>query len=381
MEESKTTPDANNEQPKETAPTVDNSEQGSKTESEGAAATKQESLRQSENRQQIINTGDITKNSVDLIKNFDFLKKMGGHISVNIEVNNIAGNSYTDSTHNDGGKGNTFQDEVRFGETIENENVKPAQYNSESATINLLNYADVQEYLEEQQHNPYCSFIIALSIFGNSQFNLVSEEAQQLYHIIADESRETKNDKGDVVIIKREPFELSRKKATAYFGIEFYEGTLITFGGRIATPFVGFSHEEHSLNILRCIFSEFTALKHKITAYLTMLICSEKVTLYVAAINTLINLCDLDPEYFISKIVARLLQNKSIPSDIAVAQVLCAIATHSKNEYSADRYLNIISNIDKDVHYYIITLMMSKTLEYDRKKIRKAHSTDFVGVD
>lgn len=192
-------------------------------------------------------------------------------------------------------------------------------------------------YLKEEQQNPYCSLLIVLSIFDNCQFDLVSEEAKIFYNILVEEYREIINDKGEKAVMKRAPFEISRQEASGNFGVSFYQDMLITHGGRFLTSFIGFSSEEHSFNVLRCIYSEFVTLKDKVTAFLTKLICSEKVTLYVAAINTLKKICDINPEYFISKIVVRLIQNKSIPSDIAVAQVLCSIAEYSKNEYQADK--------------------------------------------
>lgn len=191
------------------------------------------------------------------------------------------------------------------------------------------------------------------------------------YDIIVEEYKEIVNDKGEKLVIKKEPFEISRQEASKIFGVKFYQDMLITSGGRLLTSFIRFSSEEHSLNVLRCVYSEFVTLKDRVTAFLTKLICSEKITLYVTAINTLKKLCDINPEYFISKIIVRLIQNKSIFSDIAVAQVLCSIAKNSKSEYRADKYLAFIPNIEKDIHYYIITLLMCKTLSYKRDKISK----------
>lgn len=322
----------------------------------------------SESTEKLIKEGSISKSSVELVKNVSEILETGRLTSLNITINDIKGDNYNDNaTNSSAGHDNTYNDSVCIGIA------KPVGEESETeqAVLNLSDYSAVYNYLKEQQQNPYCSLLIVLSIFDNSQFDLVSQEAKIFYDIIVEEYKEIVNEKGEKLVIKREPFEISRYEASKNFGVKFYQDMLITSGGRLLTSFIGFSSEEHSLNVLRCVYSEFVTLKDKVTAFLTKLICSEKITLYVAAINTLKRLCDINPEYFISKIVVRLIQNKSIPSDIAVAQVLCSIAENSKSEYRADKYLLFIPNIEKDIHYYIITLLMCKTLSYKRDKIGK----------
>lgn len=313
----------------------------------------------------------ISKSCVELVKNFPEVMEnveKGIHISFNTTFNDIKGDYYKDSaTNSSAGHDNSYNDSVCIGATQE----VIGESDIEQVNLDLSDYSAVYKYLKEQQQNPYCSLLIVLSIFDNSQFDLVSQEAKILYDLIAEEYEGIINDEGEKRIIKREPFEISRQEASKNFGVKFYQDMIITSGGRLLTSFIRFSSEKHSLNILRCVYTEFVTLKDKVTAFLTKLICSEKITLYIAAINTLKKLCDINPEYFISKIVVRLIQNKSIPSDIAVAQVICSIAENSKSKYCADKYLAFVPNIDKDIHYYIITLLMCKTLSYKRDKIGK----------
>ncbi len=321
-----------------------------------------------ESTEKLIKEGSISKSSVGLVKYLSEILVTGRCTSLNITINDIKGDNYNDNaTNSSAGHDNSYNDSVCVGlaQPVVEEPI------NEQAILDLSDYSAVYNYLKEQQQNPYCSLLIVLSIFNNSQFDLVSQEAKIFYDLIVEEYKEIVNDNGEKLVIKREPFEISRQEASKNFGVKFYQDILITSGGRLLTSFVGFSSEEHSLNVLRCVYSEFVTLKDKVTAFLTKLICSEKITLYVAAINTLKKLCDINPEYFISKIVVRLIQNKSIPSDIAVAQVLCSIAENSKSEYRAEKYLAFVPNIDKDIHYYIITLLMCKTLLYKRDKIGK----------
>lgn len=322
----------------------------------------------SESEEKLIKEGSISKSCVELVKNISKILENGTHTSVNITINDIKGDNYNDSaTNSSAGHDNRYNDSVYIGaaQTVIGEST------TEQVVLDLSDYNAIYNYLKEQQQNPYCALLIVLSIFDNSQFDLVSQETKIFYDLIVEEYKEIVNDKGETLVIKRKPFEISRQEASKNFGVKFYQDMLITSGGKLLTSFIGFSSEEHSLNVLRCVYSEFVTLKDKVTAFLTKLICSEKITLYVAAINTLQKLCDINPEYFISKIVIRLIQNKSIPSDIAVAQVLCSIAENSKSEYNADKYLSFVPNIDKDIHYYIITLLMCKTLSYKRNNISK----------
>lgn len=322
----------------------------------------------SESTEKLIEEGSISKSSVELVKNFSEILQTGRFTSLNITINDIKGDNYNDNaTNSSAGHDNIYNDSVCIG--LDRSAVKESI--TERAILDLSDYNAVYNYLKEQQQNPYCSLLIVLSIFDNSQFDLVSQEAQIFYDMIVEEYKEIVNDKGEKLVIKKEPFEISRQEASRNFGVKFYQDMLITSGGRLLTSFIGFSSEEHSVNVLRCVYSEFVTLKDKVTAFLTKLICSEKITLYVTAINTLKKLSDINPEYFISKIVVRLIQNKSIPSDIAVSQVLCSIAENSKSEYRADKYLAYVPNIEKDIHYYIITLLMCKTLSYKRDKIGK----------
>lgn len=318
--------------------------------------------------EKMIKEGCIPKSSVELVKNLSDVMKNGRNTSFYITINDIKGDNYNDNaTNSSAGHDNNYNDSVCIGsdQSVIGESI------TERAVLDLSDYSAVYKYLKEQQQNPYCSLLIVLSIFDNSQFDLVSQEAKIFYDIVTEEYKEIVNDKGEMLVIKREPFEISRQEASINFGVKFYQDMLITSSGRFLTSFIGFSSEEHSQNVLRCVYSEFITLKDKVTAFLMKLICSEKITLYVAAINILKKLCDINPEYFISKIVVRLIQNKSIPSDIAVAQILCSIAENSESEYRADKYLSFVPNIDKDIHYYIITLLMCNTLSYQRDKISK----------
>lgn len=322
----------------------------------------------SSSTKKLIKEEGIPRGSVELVKNLSEVLQNGRLTSLNITFNDIKGDNYNDSAINcSAGHDNRYNDSVCIG-SVQSVN---RDFITEQAILDLSDYNVIYKYLKEQQQNPYCSLLIVLSIFDNSQFDLVSQEAKIFYDIVAEEDKKIVNDRGETLVVKKEPFEISRKEASIKFGVKFYQDMLITSGGKILTSFIGFSSEEHSLNILRCVYSEFLGLKDKVTAFLIKLICSEKITLYVAAINTLKKLCNINPEYFISKVVVRLMQNKSIPSDIAVAQILCSIAENSKSEYRADKYLAFVPNIDKDIHYYIITLLMCKTLSYKRNKIGK----------
>lgn len=319
--------------------------------------------------QRLIKDGDISKSIVELVKYLPDILDKCHMFPQTLTINNISGDSYSGNAINDSaGHDNIFEQAVSFHSESKCENSVCEDPKSE---IDLSDYKAIYEYLKTQQCNPYCSLIISLSIFDNSQYDLVCEEARILYEMLVEETYIITTSEGEKTKVNRDAFDISRHEATSMFGIRFYQDTLITFGGRIETNFIGFSSREHACNILRCVFSEFLVLKDKITGFLTRLICSEKIILYAAAINVLKNLCDINPEYFISKIVVRLLKEKSIPADIAVAQVLCSIAENSKNINSADKYLNFISKVDKDIHYYIITLMMCKTLSYNRQKIGK----------
>lgn len=322
----------------------------------------------SESTDKIIKDGSVSKSSVELIKNLSEILENGRLTSLNITINDIKGDNYNDSAVNSSaGHDNTYKEAVCI-----NSDMSPVEDATiKQSILDLSDYNAIYKYLKEQQQSPYCSLLIVLSIFNNSQFDLVSDEAKIFYDMLVEDHKETINNKGETVVIQKEPFEISRQEISTNFGVKFYQDMLITPSGRFLTSFIGFSSEEHSLNVLRCVYYEFVTLKDKVTAFLTKLICSEKVTLYVAAINILKKLCDINPEYFISKIVIRLIQNKSIPSDIAVAQILCSIAENSKSKYHADKYLAFIPNADKDIHYYVIILMMCKTLSYKREKIGK----------
>jgi hypothetical protein len=310
---------------------------------------------------------NISKSSVELVKNLSDILEKGRLTSLNITINDIKGDNYNDNAVNSGMGHDNYYNSVEPLNSKNNSNI-----NKEKKTvIYLSDYAEVYKYLKDQQYSPYCSLIIALSIFNNSQFDLVCSEAKILYDLLVEDNREITDRRGRRVVVKKEAFEISRQEATSYFGIRFYQDMLITVGGRLKTSFIGFEKEEHSTNVLRCVYSEFVTLKDKVTAYLTKLICSEKVTLYVAAINTLKKLCDINPEYFISNIVNRIIKNKSIPSDIAVSQIICSIARNSNNEQRAEKYLSAVPNVDKDIHYYIITLMMCQPLSYTRDKVAK----------
>lgn len=323
---------------------------------------------ESESTSNLIKDDNVSKSILELVKNIYGFLENGRLISSNITFNTINGDNYNDSAINNGaGHDNIFNEKVCLGSN--QSTTKEAI--AEKAILDLSDYNSIYTYLKRQQQNPYCALLIVLAILDNSQFDLVSHEAKILYDMLEEERKEIINDKGETIVIEKESFEISRQEAKANFGVRFYQDMLITSSGRFLTSFIGFASEEHSLNVLRCIYLEFVTLKDKVTAFLTKLICSEKLTLYIAAINTLKKICDINPEYFLSKIVVRLVKNKSIPSDIAIAQILCKIASNSKSEYSADKYLAFIPNNNKDIHYYIITLMMCKTLAYKRDKIGK----------
>lgn len=312
---------------------------------------------------------NISRSNVELLKFFDEVLNIFRNIPLGTTINNF-GDIYNDNaTNNGGGHGNLYNDQVTIGNNLSEDKNKVTEKNKKRAQVNLDDYNSVYMFLKEHQQSPYCSLLIVLSIFDKSQYNLVVDETKIFYEMLVEESRASTDNDGKTIVLKREPFEISRHDASVYFSVKFYQDIIITRGSKFLTDFIGFSSDEHSINVLKCVFSEFITLKDKVTAFLTKLICSEKIVLYVTAINTLKKICNINPEYFISKIVIRLTQNKSIPSDIAIAQILCSIAEHSKNQNRADKYLSLVPNIDKDIHYYVITLMMCKPLLYKREKI------------
>ena len=319
---------------------------------------------------QLLDDRTFTKNNAELLKCIEPILASYKNTAPNITINNISGDSVSGSAQKfDFGKDNIFESDVTIGSNSNSPD--EIRTTNSNATIDLSNSKAIYEYLKANQQSSYCSLLIVLSIFENCQFDLVCEEAKILYLILSEEQREIVNDKDEIKIIYREQFEISRQEAIEKFAVTFYQDNLITFGGKILTSFIGFSSSEHSGNILKCVFEEFISLRDKITAYLTKLICSEKIILYAAAINVIKKTCYINPEYFITGIVVRLLQNKSIPSDIAIAEILCSIAEHSKSTYNADKYLGFISEGNKDIHYYIITLLMCRTLSFKRDKIGK----------
>jgi len=317
-----------------------------------------------------VHIGNLSKNDVGLLKNREEVFAQGVHAGGNITFNFISGDSVTGNGQKiDFGEDNEFGN-VTIGRSIGSPNNDSVDKTSrQNASIDLADYSVLYRYLKEQQQSPYCSLLIVMAIFENCQFDLVCEEAKILYEMLSEEWHEIINDKGEKITIKREIFEISRQETISYFAIRFYEDNLITLGGKVLTNFVAFLSDEHSINILRCVYSEFMVLRDKITKYLIWLVCSEKIVLYSSAVNSLKKLCIINPEYFISKVVVELLENKTIPADLAVAEMLCSIAEHSKSANSADRYLGFISNMNRDIHYYIITLLMCKSLSYKRDKI------------
>ena len=319
------------------------------------------------NSPRIIKDGEVSKSNVEIIKCLPDILKNGSLASLNITFNDIHGDNYNDSVNDSAGHNNVFENPVN----INTDNKSNHETASNIVTVNLEDYSVTYNYLEKNQQNPYFALLITLAIFENCQYDLVCEEAKILYEIVAEEVYYEKNSDGEKIEVKRKSFDISRHKATSYFGVKFYKNTVITVGGKLETDFVGFISDIHAQNVLRCVFSEFIELRDKVTAFLISLICSEKVALYSSSINTFKRLCDINPEYFISNVVTCLLKEKSIPADVAVAQILCSIAENSKAVYSADKYLKFVSGIDKDVHYYVIILMMCKTLSYKRDKIAK----------
>ncbi len=315
----------------------------------------------------IIKDGEISKNNIEIIKNLSDIMQNSNAISVNVTFNNIGGDNYIDSVNESAGHNNVFNEAVN----ISTANKRDNETAFTETAVNLNCYSKIYDYLEKNQHNPYCALLITLSIFEDCQYDLICEEAKILYKIIG-QGYYSKTDLEDKEIdVNYDRFDVSRQKAISNFGIKFYKNTVITIGGKIETDFVGFTSNFHALNVLRCVFSEFIELRDKVTTFLISLICSEKVVLYATSINTFKKLCDINPEFFLSKVVTCLLKKKIIPADIAVAQILCSIADNSNAAYSADRYLKFVSCVDKDVHYYVVILMMCKTLAYQREKIAK----------
>lgn len=316
----------------------------------------------------LLNDADLSQSDQEFIKRRESILSNGLNMSDNITVYQFFGDYMSGNARKiDFGEQNEF-DDVSIGNKSDTDE---PPLDKKEVKIDLSDNRKIYEYLKENRQSPYCAFLIALSIFEKCQLELVRNEAEMLYSILSDEQREIIHPNGEHQIVQRESFEVSQKELTDNFGLCFYNDYLITFGGRIRSGFVRFASKEYSDNILRVIFTEFITLKNKIVGYLTQLICSEKISLYVAAINAIKKICDINPEFFISGIVTRLIKNKTVPSDIAVAEILCSIAQLSDDTYNAERFLEAVYGKNKDVHYYITTLLTCKTLKYDREKIAK----------
>lgn len=337
-------------------------------EQESVQTESEKNKRKEPDTSKFLNDSDLSQSIQDFIKLRSDIFSKGSNISYNITINQISGDNISGNAQKiDFGEQNEF-DDVSIGNKSDTDDPK---LEKRDVKVNLSDSSKIYEYLKKNRQSPYCAFLIALSIFEKCQLELVRDEAETLYGILSEEQREIIHPNGEQQIVQRESFEVSQKELIDNFGLCFYNDYLITFGGRIRSGFVRFASKENSDNILRVIFTEFITLKNKIVGYLTQLICSEKISLYVAAINAIKKICDINPEFFISGIVTRLIKNKTVPSDIAVAEILCSIAQLSDDTYNAERFLEAVYGKNKDVHYYITTLLMCKTLKYDREKIAK----------
>lgn len=316
----------------------------------------------------LLNDADLSQSDQEFIKQRSSIFSNGLNMSDNITIYQIFGDYMSGNARKiDFGEQNEF-DDVSIGNKSD---ADEPTFEKKVVKYNLSDSSVIYNYLKDNRQSPYCAFLIALSIFEKCQLELVRHEAETLYGILSEEQREIIHPNGEHQIVQRESFEVSQTELTDNFGLCFYNDYLITFGGRIRSGFVRFASKEYADNILRVIFTEFITLKNKIIGYLTQLICSEKISLYVAAINAIKKICDITPEFFISGIVTRLIKNKTVPSDIAVAEILCNIAQLSGNTYNAERFLEAVYGKNKDMHYYITTLLMCKTLKYDKEKIAK----------
>ena len=150
-----------------------------------------------------------------------------------------------------------------------------------------------------------------MAIFERCQYDLVCDEARILYARLADDQQPgvAGQNNAEQTGVKKEPFDISRMEAVSNFAAIIYKDGLVTPGGKFTADFIRFSSEEHSLNVLRCIFSEFIELRDKVAAYLLQLVRSEKIVLYTSTVSALGSLCVIDAEYFKTKVAARLLIN------------------------------------------------------------------------
>ena len=257
----------------------------------------------------LLNDADLSQSDQEFIKQRDSIMSKGLYVSDNITIYQIFGDYMSGNARKiDFGEQNEF-DDVSIGNKSD---ADEPPLDKKDIKIDLSDSRKIYEYLKENRQSPYCAFLIALSIFEKCQLELVRNEAEMLYSILSDEQREIIHPNGEHQIVQRESFEVSQKELIDNFGLCFYNDYLITFGGRIRSGFVRFASKEYSDNILRVIFTEFITLKNKIVGYLTQLICSEKISLYVAAINAIKKICDINPEFFISGIVTRLIKNKTV---------------------------------------------------------------------
>lgn len=308
------------------------------------------------------------KNTLEILKSRRDVLSRGKYVEKNITIYQFNGDCFSgDAQKFDFGEGNDFENVHIGGQN----SVDGGLSDDGDAQVNLLDPKAVYKYLKENQQTSYGAFLIALSIFTDCEFEMVVREAEILYDILTEGRREVMNVKGEREVVKCESFDISRQELAESFGVRFYRNYLITFGGKILTGFVGFPTEEYSINILRCVFLEFISLRNKIAGYLTKLICSERISLYSASVEAVKKICNINPKLFMYGTLVRLLENKTIMSDIAVSEILCTIAQNSGITYNADRYLDAIYIKKKDIHYYIITLLMCKNLSYKREKIAK----------
>ena len=313
--------------------------------------------------------GGFNIDQINLLKNFKELLSRGAFAGSGYTVNNFyyGDNIFGDSTKMDFGENNDFGD-ININK---NDGASPENTGLISTVLSLSDYDAIFKYIDENRQSPYCSLLITLAIFDYCQYDLVCEEAKTLYMIITDSETKTVDKNGSAVVITREPFDISRQEAVKKFAVYIHKNNIITHGGRILTDFIRFSAEDHALNILRCVYSEFIELRDKITRYIIGLIRSELIVMYSAAIKVLKKTCVYNPEYFIKTALFNLYMDKSMTSDIAIVELLCSIAEYSKNTDGAEMYLNSISGSDRDVHYYVIMLLLSKNLLYKREKIAK----------
>lgn len=217
------------------------------------------------------------------------------------------------------------------------------------AAFKLDDKEELSEWLTNNYEAYSMALIIAAAVFDSMPYSWVVQAADLLYEVFGGKEEKEKKTYG-------------LSDTLCQFGVEICRGEMNTYTGKTPVEVVHLVETGYQERILRYFWRECPLLQERIINWLESYSMRKPFSMSKRAVAVIGTIVCWDYYFFLTNIVKRIHKDKSIYTDLLVAQIVIAVNKEETYKENIQNLLYIWSN-EHRVHYLLTGLYACVELE------------------